>query len=207
MRKFLNQMHTRASAAALRLRDDKSGVAAVEFVFIAPLLIMLWLGTMEISQGIEINKKVGRSASMVGDIVTQTDVITLNDLKDVIKIGAAVLQPYQRDAPVISVTAIQIANDVNGALKAKAVWSLRGEGNTFSSGDAPGTALEIPPNLMIKDTFLIKAETKLDYYPITSWSIRKNATDGSGNRYAVVPMKETYYLRPRQGLDVTCAGC
>ena len=111
MRKFLNLLHTRTSAAAMRLRDDKSGVAAVEFVFIAPLLITLWLGTMEISQGIEVNKKVGRSASMIGDIVTQSDVITLEDLKDVIKIGAAVLQPYQRDAPVITVTAIHIAAD------------------------------------------------------------------------------------------------
>ena len=83
----------------------------------------------------------------------------------------------------------------------------QGEGNTFSSGYAPGTEMDIPPNLMIEDTFLIKSETELDYYPITSWSIRKNATDANGDRYAVVPMNETYYLRPRQGSDVKCVGC
>jgi Flp pilus assembly protein TadG len=91
MSKFFNYLRMRTSTAALRFSNEKSGVAAVEFVFIAPLLITLWLGTMEISQGIEINKKVGRSASMIGDIVTQTDVISLADLEDVIKIGASVL--------------------------------------------------------------------------------------------------------------------
>ena len=208
MSKFLNKLLSRASDTALRLRDEKSGVAAIEFAFIAPLLITIWLGTMEISQGIEVNKKVGRAASMIGDIVTQTEVISIDDLKDVMKIGAAVLQPYQRDAPEITVTAIRIAKDpADGVVKSKVVWSLRGEENVFSEGDAADSVIEIPANLAIEDTFLIKAEARLLYYPITSWSIRKNDVDAEGNRFAVVPMKETYYLRPRQGYDVTCAGC
>ena len=50
---------------------DRRGVAAVEFALIAPLLLSMYFVTMEVSQGIEANKKVGRVGSIVADLVTQ----------------------------------------------------------------------------------------------------------------------------------------
>jgi Flp pilus assembly protein TadG len=204
MSKFLNGLRSRASSAALRFANDKSGVAAVEFVFIAPLIITLWLGTMEISQGIEINKKVGRSASMIGDIITQTEAMNVTDVDDVLKIGAAVLQPYQRDKPTITVAEIY----VSASSVAKIVWSRKNAKGVFSAGPAANTVVTttLPPNLLIPDTYLIKSETSLEYLPVTSWSIRKNKTGPQGS-YASVNMHEVYYLRPRQGVSVNCVGC
>ena len=109
--------HALMSSAKIRLSRfyaETNGAAAVEFAFIAPLLITMYLGTMEISQGIEINKKVGRSASLIGDIVAQHANLTKEDLDDIIKIGAAVLQPYERDAPTITISGIQIDADRSG---------------------------------------------------------------------------------------------
>jgi Flp pilus assembly protein TadG len=203
MSKFLHQMLGRTSGAARRFASDKSGVAAVEFVFIAPLIILLWLGTMEISQGVEINKKVGRSASVIGDIVTQTGVITVSDLDDVLRIGASVLQPYNRDYPTITVSEVYVDN----ALKAKVVWSRRGHQNTFTAGDAVNTPVTLPANLAIANTHLLKVQTDLVYYPVTSYAIRRNATDANGKKYAVLNMSETYYMRPRVNDDVVCTGC
>jgi Flp pilus assembly protein TadG len=202
MSKFLGGLRNKVSSAALRFGSDRSGVAAVEFVFIAPLLILLWLGTMEISQGIEINKKVGRSASMVGDIITQTDNIAVADVDDILKIGAAVLQPYQRDKPTLTVSEIY----VNASLQPKVVWSRKNAKGTFSVGPAPNSIAALPANLIIADTYLIKAETQLEYLPVTSWSIQKNKT-GANGAYASVNMHETYYLRPRKSTDVACTGC
>src|SRR6188472_3951655 len=54
-----------------RLVADKRGVAAVEFAFIAPLLFIMYFLTLEVSLGIESNKKVGRIGSMVADLITQ----------------------------------------------------------------------------------------------------------------------------------------
>ena len=52
-----------------RLISDKRGVAAVEFAFIAPLLLCMYFVTMEVGQAIETNKKVGRVGSMVADLI------------------------------------------------------------------------------------------------------------------------------------------
>jgi Flp pilus assembly protein TadG len=199
MRKWLNQTR----AAAQRFHADERGVAAIEFCFIVPLLITIWLGTMEISQGIEVNKKVGRASSVIGDLITQEEVQTVAQVQDIMNIGAAVLQPYDRDVPTITVTEIY----VDSALAAKVKWSRRGTGSSFSTPFALDTPVtDLPANLKIADTYLVRVETKLKYLPITSWTIKKNQT-GSNGQYASVAMKEIYYLRPRQGTDVKCTGC
>jgi Flp pilus assembly protein TadG len=203
MSKLLGKLLIQASAAARAFRDEQRGVAAVEFVFIAPLLIMLWLGTMEISQGVEINKKVGRSASVIGDLIAQEESWPVATIDDIMRIGAAVLQPYNRDAPRITVTEIH----VDAGLNATVVWSRRGDATNFSRPFPAGAAvLDLPGNLKIADTDLIRVETQLEYLPVTSWAIRKNKTGGGGS-YASVNMAETYYMRPRNSEDVTCIGC
>jgi Flp pilus assembly protein TadG len=202
MSKFLSQILKKPRAAAQRFRDETSGVAAIEFCFIAPLLITLWLGTMEISQGIEVNKKVGRSASVIGDLIAQKEDYNVATIDDILRIGASVLLPYNRDAPIVTVTEISI----DAGLAATVYWSRRGEENSFSRPFAPNSNVIVPANLLIADTHLIKVETRLEYLPITSWSIRKNKTGGAG-AYASVDMGETYYLRPRNGARVNCAGC
>jgi Flp pilus assembly protein TadG len=202
MSKFLSQILNKPRAAARRFRDETSGVAAIEFCFIAPLLITLWLGTMEISQGIEVNKKVGRSASVIGDLIAQKQDYTVTTIDDILRIGASVLLPYDRDAPIITVTEISI----NAGLVATVNWSRRGEENSFYRPFAPGSSVAVPANLLIADTHLVKVETRLEYLPITSWSIRRNKS-GGGGAYASVDMGEIYYLRPRNSPEVTCTGC
>lgn len=202
MNKLLRQIGKKSRATARRLCDEKSGVAAIEFCFIAPLLITIWLGTMEISQGVEVNKKVGRSASVIGDLIAQKDNYTVAVIDDILKIGASVLLPYKRDAPIITITEISI----DAGLVATVNWSRRGEENSFTRPFSPGSAVAVPLNLRIANTHLIKVETSLEYLPITSWTIRQNKTGGSGS-YASVDMAEIYYLRPRNGPQVDCTGC
>ena len=79
-------------------------MAAVEFALIAPLLLSMYFVTMEVAQGIEANKKVGRVGSMVADLVTQQSELTPDQLKAIMQIGESILQPYNRSSPKIVVT-------------------------------------------------------------------------------------------------------
>jgi Flp pilus assembly protein TadG len=203
MRKFLNRTALQASAAAKRFASDTRGVAAVEFVFIAPLIIALWLGTTEISLLIEVNKKVGRSASVIGDLVAQMDFIPVSDLDDAIKIGASILQPYNRDKPTITVSSVY----VDAGLKAKVKWSRRGRDTTFAPGLAVNSEVtEFPVNLKVADTYIIMVKADLNYYPITNTAYVHGTRPKAGVA-AAWPMTETYYLRPRLTEYVTCTGC
>lgn len=82
-----------------RFCTDRRGVAAIEFAFLAPVLLAMYFVTMEVSQGIETNKKVSRIASMVADLVTQQSSVTEADIKAIMDIGISTLQPYNRSTP------------------------------------------------------------------------------------------------------------
>lgn len=185
-----------------RFRSDTRGAAAIEFAFIAPLLITMYLGTMEISQGIEINKKVARSAGVIGDLIGQEATVTKAKLNDLMEVGQTMLLPYKRTSPTMTVAFIAIDN----LKKPKIKWSRKAQGTTRSVPYALDEITTVPANLLIADTYLIWVKTELEYLPITSWSIQKNKGAGAG-AYAAIDMGEMYYLRPRINDTVECSDC
>ena len=54
-----------------RLAGDERGVSAVEFAMLLPLMLTLYLGAVEISQGIGADRKVTLTARTVADLVSQ----------------------------------------------------------------------------------------------------------------------------------------
>ena len=64
------QMSNPFARLARTFAGNRRGVAAIEFALIAPLLLVMYFVTMEIAPAIDSNKKVGRAASMIADVVT-----------------------------------------------------------------------------------------------------------------------------------------
>ena len=91
-----------------RFRDDMRGIAAIEFALVVPLMLVMYLGTIEISAAVSINRKVSRIASTVADLVTQQTEVAKTDLKGIMEIGEALLFPYDSDKPVITIVAIDV---------------------------------------------------------------------------------------------------
>ena len=104
-----NTLLTRARDRLWRLFSDSRGVAAVEFAFVAPLLLMTYLASMEIALAVETSKKVGRAGSMVADLIAQQPTINKEEIEAIMAIGESILQPYNRSEPAIVVTAIAIS--------------------------------------------------------------------------------------------------
>ena len=63
----------RSSAGCAVLLRDKRGVSAVEFAMLLPLMVTLYLGGVEVSQGIAIDRKVTLTARTLGDLVVAGD--------------------------------------------------------------------------------------------------------------------------------------
>jgi len=199
------------AAAVTCIRDalsDRRGVAAVEFALIAPLLLALYFLTVEFTQGIDTNKRVGRIASMTADLITQQNGSTTRaDVDAILQIGEAILQPYNRSLPTITATAIQMTNDATP--RAQVVWQRQLAANTPGEGpDAPGTPVtNIPAQLMVQGSFLIRVEAHLDYKPIISWTAESKASLGLAAAFSSLNMDETYYLRPRMSQTIACPDC
>lgn len=189
----------------LRLIKDRQGVAAVEFALIVPFLLIFYFLSMEVSQAIENNKKVSRIGSMVADLVAQNADMTPAELDAIMQIGSAVLQPYGRSSPRITVTGIYLTDEATP--KAKVVWSRKLANGFFSRAALKGTVTSVPTALTIRDTFILRVESELDYRPVIAWSADGKAAMGLAAAFDNINMSETYYLRPRMSSDVQCATC
>lgn len=194
-------------SALSRLLADRRGVAAVEFAFIVPVLLCMYLITMEASQAIEVNKKVSRIGSSVADLITQQGEITPQEVVAIMKIGTSIIQPYNRSQPEIEVTAIQLGTEATPI--ARVAWSVKlNSSGGATAVAAKGTILTDPQLTKISaaGAFYIKVSSNLDYEPVITWSPEAKSV-GLLSSFSGIHMGETYYLRPRIKNTVDCAAC
>ncbi len=190
-----------------RFRADRRGAAAIEFAFIAPILFVLYFMTMEVSQAIETNKKVGRIASIVGDLIAQQrNGVPRTDVDNILDIGAAIIQPYGPPLPTIIVEHIWIEADTPNP-KAYVTWSRKLEGTNKSQAVAPNSETQVPEQLKVADTYLVRVTTKLGYKPIIAWNDDQKSALGLASAFSILNMSEQYYLRPRMSQKIDCNGC
>ncbi len=200
---ILRGSRLRAKIAALL--TNRRGVAALEFALIAPLLLSMYFVTMEVSQAIEANKKVGRIGGMVADLITQQQTISKSELQAIMTIGEATLQPYNRTQPTINVTAITITDEATP--KVLVAWSRKLINGSFVTGATAGSVTTVPASLEIRNSFLIRVEASLAYTPVVLWAASSKPALGLTAAFDGISMKETYHLRPRMSQTITCGDC
>ncbi|MEM7214047.1 MAG: TadE/TadG family type IV pilus assembly protein [Pseudomonadota bacterium] len=176
---------------------DKKGVAAVEFALIVPILLLLFIGTLEISLAVAVDRKVSRISSSVADLITQGDSYNKAGLDQLTDIATRIMLPYG-DVVQISVVAINI--DSNGI--PRVAWSY---GRNGGAKPAPGTLFPVPTNIANPDTFLISSEVTTNHAPAFSFL----TFDGSNLKFddTAIPLGEQMFLRPRKGDDIDCSDC
>src|SRR5216684_9314629 len=102
-----------------RVVKDQRGVSAVEFAMLLPLMLTLYLGTVEISQGVGIDRKVTLTTRTVADLASQVSSINNSEMSNILAAASAVIAPY--DASKLKVTVSQVAIDNNS--NATISWS------------------------------------------------------------------------------------
>lgn len=178
-----------------RFRKDCEGVAALEFALIAPIMIMLFVGTLEVSAAVSVNRKVSRISSVVGDLVTQSAELDGADITNIMGVSSDIMSPYRNDVK-IRLSGI----DITGGT-ASVVWSCN---QGWSSAEV-GSSYDVPANIKTNGTFLVAALVQTVYQPMVGWA-RYSATAGLSFENTSVTMREQIFLRPRIGSSVvvTC---
>ena len=87
-----------------RFATDRRGVSAVEFAMLLPLMVTLYLGSVEISQGVGIDRKVTLVSRTVADLASQVSTIAGTDMTNILNAATTVVQPYP-DTPLKVVVA------------------------------------------------------------------------------------------------------
>ncbi len=92
------------------LRDVR-GVSAVEFALLAPMMITLYLGGVEVSQAINIDRKVSMTARTLADLVTRVTAVTTADVNNILDAGTAVAAPYPASKLKVKISSLHIDNN------------------------------------------------------------------------------------------------
>ena len=167
-----------------RLGGDRDGVSAVEFALIAPVMVLFYLGMMEVSLALSVDRKVTSAASALADLVAQDDVITDDEMNDILNAGGAIIAPY--DPSRFSVRISSMSMNLSG--DAEIDWSDASGMSPFG----PGTAADAPSGILFPGRSVIMVEVAYAY----DAPFREIGT----GQYDI---SETFYLRPRQSLVVS----
>ncbi|WP_404400054.1 TadE/TadG family type IV pilus assembly protein [Pelagibacterium halotolerans] len=100
-----------------RFARTGSGIAAVEFALIVPIMLLLYLGAVDLTQGLMADRKLTHLAGTLGDLVAQDnlDEITGDDIEGYFAASAALMRPYDGNAtPMrISIVAVDDSGDAD----------------------------------------------------------------------------------------------
>ena len=78
-----------------RFRRDQSGVSAVEFALIAPVLIIFYFGLAELTQAIMAQRRTISTASAIGDLVAQSNGATTSTaISDAMSMANIIMYPF-----------------------------------------------------------------------------------------------------------------
>ena len=171
-------------------------MAAVEFALILPIMLLVYIGMVEASALISMDRKIQTISGAVGDLVAREDgEITTAMLADYVKVASGIMTPY----PVAPLEQIitQVVVDADGI--ATVDWSQRYVGETLQPTGAreEGEEYEGLPDEITSialEQYLIVAESRYSYLPL--YGIVFDVFDQPVNLY-----RENFYL-PRFGARI-----
>jgi Flp pilus assembly protein TadG len=183
-RRTVNRLAQHFSNCIRRFSAAQSGVAAIEFAMLLPLMLTLFLGSVELSTGVAINRKAAIAAHTVADLASQYTNVTNADMTNILNAATDIIYPYSSTNLQTDVSELAI----DGQGNATVVWSdtLNGTARTV------GSSVTIPSNLATPNTYLLLGETTYNYNPSYS-----SAVTGT------MPLNDQIFMRPRQSNAVT----
>ncbi len=170
----------------LRLVKDRRGAAAVEFAFIAPVLILMYFGVVEFTQGMIVQRRVSHVASTAADLTSRVAQVSTSDTTDIFRVGRTIIYPLN-PAP-LRMRLTSITSDASNVSRVD--WS---DASNWSSGAlAPNSLVTVPSGVIGANQSVVMAEVEYTY---TS-PLRFLLPNG-------ILMSHVYYLRPRISNVVT----
>ncbi|NNF79657.1 MAG: pilus assembly protein [Rhizobiales bacterium] len=172
--------NNRAGGLLISLRRfirQTKGAVAIEFAMIFPIMITIYFGVVEMSQGLAASRKVTMLTSTVGDIVAQFGAtgITTADLVGIYDAADEIMRPFPTDGlgqlriNVYSVTTVAANN-----------WSYSPD------GECVGGQPTVPANLLASGGSVIIAHVCYVHNSVLHRFFTSDPT-----------FTDTFYMRPR----------
>ena len=171
---------------------DCRGIAATEFAFIVPLMLVLFFGTVEFCSAIAIDRKVTLMARTLSDLTSQSTAVADSDMSNFFKAANSIMYPYPTGTLNPYLTSPMSGTITELFVDPKTHTAVV----KWSKGSAPrtpgSTVATVPAALLTDNAYLIFSEVSYNYVPTVGYVMAK----------AGINLSDVAYTRPRQSTCV-----
>jgi Flp pilus assembly protein TadG len=166
----------------------RSGVAAVEFALVLPVLLLLYLGGFELTQALSIYRKLTDTTTEIASIVSQYAVISSSGVTSVFDASTQIMYPHS--AANLKIVLSEVSTDVNS--NATVTWSQAYDG---AAPLTAGAAVVMPAGLAMANTSYVLVQTTYLYTPTIGAAYVKPIT-----------LRNSIYMLPRRSPTIAYTG-
>jgi Flp pilus assembly protein TadG len=155
--------------ALARLRQfplARSGVAAVEFALVLPVMLLMYLGMTEVTVAVNTDRKLTILSRTLADLTGRVSNVTDTDVNTIFGAALSVMAPFTSDDVKMRISSVVI-RDNNGSPQARVCWS---EGRNMTRRGANEIVL-VPEGFDTPGTSFILAEVEKVYKPMLGHAI------------------------------------
>ena len=140
-----------------RFARDRDAVSAMEFAIILPVMLLLYIGGVELGDGLQIQFKVTETARTITDLASQYIIIQSSDMSNILAAASSVVAPYSTSNMTMTVSEVATNSQGQGTI----TWScsLNGTPHTIAA------TVTLPTNLQTPNISLIWGEVTYPYTP------------------------------------------
>ena len=170
-----------------RMTLDERATSAIEFALLAPIMLTMYVGAVELGNALTINRRASEVTSTAADLAAQVKSLATSDLQDITSAANSVMAPYPTTQLKIVVSSVVADQNNNG----KVTWSYATNGGTPR---ACGSNYSVPAGLTQANSSVIVAEVVYTFTPMTDLTVFSAPI--------AYDMTRTFYARPRKSLEV-----
>lgn len=138
------------------IRADQQGLSAIEFAIIAPFMVFLYFGSIELMLLMQADRRVTTATATAGDLASRFTTLTNDDLGDIFMASRQLLNPLDPDIAEMRVSSL--VSDDRGTVTVAWSEGCGAEPRTLGSSVAELPAGIVPPNGSV-----VLAEVEYEY--------------------------------------------
>lgn len=160
--------------AMRRLARDARGAVAVEFALIAPVLLLMLLGAVEITRAVSIDSRLTSISSTIADLVARDQLdeknnprgLTAEDITAIYDIAELMMSPF--DTSQLRISIVPIRAGMSAGIVKPVVYSKAEDRPAYNGGavHARCEAYPLPDNFLKEGDTLIVVEVSYDFSPL-----------------------------------------
>lgn len=170
-----------------RLAADQRGTALIEFAFVLPVLILLFVGGYHLSDAMACKRRVTIMARAIGDLTSQYRTLSGNELDTVMSASTQIMAPYSSTPAQVRVT--QFTFESTAVVRVD--WSRGRNTGSYATGRYLADSPIIPVAMRQPNMTFIFTQTWYTY------------DSGLSTYMTATSFSQNFWLLPRRSSSIT----